>query len=167
MAAKPAPQETPPVDFRQMADMYHVPISDGTIKDIAGENPTPEKAKAFEDYLKVSAQGLFPTLAPQIAAGIPTANLLDPYRQLGKQMLGENFTPDFVNDPKASVALTGGVHPETGRPAPMSLDQWKQHLMTEPGFGWGYTKQAHERVNMLLENLRQGLEAPHMKGQPQ
>ena len=164
MADKPAPQAEP-VDFKQMADLYHVPVSDGTIADITGTNPTPEKTKAFEEYLKTSAQGLYPTLAPQIAAGIPTAHLLDPYRQVGKQMLGENFAPDFIADPKASVALTGGMHPETGRPAPMSLDQWKQHLMTEPGFGWGYTQQAHDRVNMLLSNLEQGLKAPHEKGQ--
>ena len=164
MAENPAPQAES-VDFKKMAEMYHVPVSDGTIADIAGTNPTPEKTKAFEEYLKTSAQGLYPTLAPQIAAGIPTAHLLDPYRQIGKQMLGENFNPDFIGDPKASAALTGGMHPETGRPAPMSLDQWKQHLMVEPGFGWGYTQQAHDRVNMLLDNLERGLNAPHEKGQ--
>jgi len=163
MADKPTPQAEP-VDFKKMAEMYHVPISDGTISNIAGDNPTPEKAKSFEDYLKTSAQGLFPTLAPQIAAGIPTEHLLDPYRQIGKQMLGENFAPDFINDPKVSVALSGGAHPETGRPVPMSLDQWKQHIMTEPGFGWGYTQEAHDRVNMLLTNLERGLNAPHEKG---
>ena len=73
-------------DMKKMAHDYHVPMSDGTLESLS-KDMTPEKAKAFEDHIKVTAQGLYPTLAPQIKAGIPTATLLDPYRQLGKQML--------------------------------------------------------------------------------
>jgi hypothetical protein len=158
MPEETAPQALGADHFMQMAHNYQVPVSEGTIQQIVGDNATPEKAKSFEDYLKTSAQGLYPSFAPQIAAGIPTAFLLDPYRQTAKQMLGENFEPNFLNDAKASAALTGGQDEKTGRPIPMSLDQWRSHIMAEPGFGWGYTKDAHERVNTMLANLKSGLE---------
>lgn len=145
-------------DMKDLAHSYHVPMSEGTLKSLA-ENMTPEKAKAFEDHIKMTAQGLYPTLAPQIKAGIPTATLLDPYRQLGKQMLGEQFEPDFQSDPKAMRALTGNVDPATGRPAPMSLDQWRSHLMSEPAFEWGKTPAAHEMANTLMDTLSKGFAA--------
>lgn len=165
MPEEPKAEETAKtIGTKEMADMaslYHVPMSEGTIKGIAGEGEVPpEKAKAFEEYLKTAAQGLYPSLAPQIAAGIPTGHLLDPYRQVAKQMLGENFEPDFINDHKSAAALNASTDPKTGRPTPMTLDQWKQHIMSEPKFGWGYTKEAHDRVNTILENLKAGLEAP-------
>ena len=136
-----------------MAELYHVPMSKGTLEQIAGDNVTPEKAKAFEEYIKTTAQGLYPTLAKQIASGIPTAYLLDPYRQVAKQKLGEDFEPNFQSDPKATRALTGGVDPQTGRPAPMSLDEWKQHIMNEPGFGYHNTTEAIDRVSKVMQEM--------------
>ena len=149
-------------DIKKMAHDYHVPMSEGTVKDMA-KNMTPEKATAIEGYIKTTAQGLFPTLAPQIKAGIPTAHLLDPYRQLGKQMLGDHFEPDFHTDPSAMKALSGNVDQATGRPAPMSLDQWRSHIMSDPSFGWGNTPAAHNMANQLMSTLGQAFS----QGQPQ
>ena len=81
--------ETPPAkpmsanDLMTMANNYHVPMSQGTLQSIVGDTPevSPEKATAFEGYVKTTAAGLYPTLAPQINAGIPTSFLLDPYRR--------------------------------------------------------------------------------------
>lgn len=154
--AEPEAKPMTVADLKKLAADYAVPISDGTIEKIAGEDPTPEKEKAFVEYLKTTAMGLYPTLAPQIKAGIPTSYLLDPYRQVSKQMLGENTEPDFAADPKASAALSGGSDPATGRPAPMSLDQWKQHIMSHPGFNWDKTPAAHEMVGNVIQSLRQG-----------
>jgi len=147
-----------PDHFEQMAHSYQVPMSKDAIRQIVGDGADQSKSKAFEEYLKTSAQGLYPSLAPQIAAGIPTAYLLDPYRQSAKQILGEAFEPDFLNDPKSTAALVGGRDEKTGRPVPMSLDAWRDHIRSEPGFGWGYTIDAHERVNTMLDNLKRGLE---------
>ena len=146
-----------PERFAQMAHDYQVPISNETIKQIAGDGADPSKAKAFEEYLKTTAQGLYPSFAPQIAAGIPTAYLLEPYRQTAKKILGENFEPDFANDPKSAAALMGGRDEKTGRPVPMNLEEWKQHIRTEPGFGWGYTEEAHDHVNSILATAQQAL----------
>lgn len=177
MADKPLAEETKApekamglADMKQLAHDYAVPMSDGTLKELA-QDMTPEKARAFEDYLKQTASGLYPTLAPQIQAGIKTAYLLDPYRQVAKQMLGENFEPNFMSDPKSSAALSGGSDPKTGRPVPMSLDQWKGHIQSHPGFDWKTTPAAHEQVANVLQGLAQemglaGGSAPQMSQGP-
>jgi hypothetical protein len=140
--------EEKPVDLKQIAELYHVPMSEQSLAEV-GKDMTPEKAKAFEEYIKMQAQGLYPTLAPQIKAGIPTGYLLEPYRQVAKQKLGEAFEPNFQTDPAAIAALSGGTDPASGRPAPMSLDQWKQHLMTEPSFGYDKTPEAVQRAQQV------------------
>ncbi len=142
-------------DLAKVAELYHVPISDQTIQDVS-KDLTPEKAQAFEEYIKTAAQGLYPTLAPQIKAGIPTSYLLDPYRQIAKQKLGDDYEPNFQSDPKATAALTGGTDPQTGRPAPMSLDQWKQHLMSDPGFGYDKTPEAIAKAQQVVAALHEG-----------
>lgn len=146
-------------DLKKMAHDYAVPISEGTMHQIA-QDLTPEKAKAFEEYVKTTAQGLYPTLAPQIKAGIPTAFLLDPYRQVAKQMLGDQFEPDFASDPKSTAALSGSIDPNTGRPSPMTLDQWKGHLRSHPGFNYGETPAAHEEAGAALNGIAQEMGLP-------
>jgi len=157
MAEETAPKTLTVDDLQKMAHDYQVPMSEQTIKQIAGDAVTPEKAKAFESYLQTAAQGLYPTLAPQIKAGIPTAYLLDPYRQVGKQVLGEEFEPDFVGNTLHARALSGGSDPATGRPAPMGLDQWTKFLKTEPSFGWSKTPDGQQAYATVLANLHQAL----------
>jgi hypothetical protein len=145
-------------ELKSMANRYLVPMSEGTIKEIAnGVGDVEKKVASFGDYLKETAKGLYPSLAPQLDSGISTSHLLDPYRQVAKSMLGEGFEPDFVNDPKSSAVLNGATDEKTGRPILMTLDQWKSHIMNEPGFKWGYTNQAHERMNMLLNTMHTAL----------
>ena len=158
MAEKPKAEEKTPTlaDLRQLTDLYHVPYSDGTLADIA-KDLTPEKFTAFEGAVKMQAEGLYPTLAPQIRAGIPTAYLLDPYRQVAKQKLGDQYEPDFQTNPADTAALTGGQDPKTGSPAPMSLDQWKQHIQTDPQFGYDKTPQAIAQAQSTIQGLHEGL----------
>jgi len=153
-------KEMTTADLKRMAHDYAVPVSDGTLDKIAEGGLDPAKAKAFEEYIKTTAQGLYPTLAPQIKAGIPTAYLLDPYRQVAKQTLGEDHEPDFMTDPKSAAALTGGSDPATGRPAPMSLDQWKAHLQSHPGFNYGSTPQAIETAQNAAQGIIQQMTQP-------
>ena len=170
---KLAPKETKQkpetkVDFlkktKQIVKDYMVPMSEGSLKK-ATENMNEASFKAFEEYIKKTAEGLYPTMAKQIAAGIPTSHLMEPYRQVGKQVLGEGFEPDFVGDPKSSAALTGAMDPETMRPAPMSLDQWKGHLQSHPGFGWDHTPAAHEAARQISQHLNEGFSHPPTGGQ--
>jgi hypothetical protein len=150
-------------DLKKMAEEYAVPMSDGTFAKLT-ENLTPEKIQAFEEYVKNAAMGLYPTFAKQIKAGIPTKALLEPYRQVGKQVLGEDFEPDFVGDPKSADALQGATDPETGRATPMSLNQWRTHLMTHKGFGWDKTPAANEKIQQVLQALDHGFNNPPQQG---
>lgn len=147
------------IGYKEMLDManrYMVPMSEDTVKQLAGEDAS-SKASAFEEYLKTTAQGLYPAFANQIKSGIPTAFLLEPYRQVAKKMLGEGFEPDFMNDHNSSAVLQGGIDPASGRAVPMTLDQWKDHIRSTPAFGWQYTDEAHARVNTILGTLQDGL----------
>ena len=155
-------------DLSKMADEYHVPMAGSVLHEIAGESGEvdPAKARAFESYLQNAAAGLFPTLAPQIQAGLKTAYLLDPYRQVGKIVLGADFEPDFIGDPRSTAALSGGQDLKTGRPVPMTLDQWKQHLMTEPSFNWIKTPAGQRSLQRVTDAMKQGFngEAPTAGG---
>jgi hypothetical protein len=135
-----------------------VPFSEGTLKSMFdGVKDAESSLSSFTDYVKTAAQGLYHSFAPQIKAGIPTVHLLEPYRQVAKQMLGEQFEPDFVNDHKSMAVLSGSVDKDSGRAVPMTMDQWRQHIMSEPQFGWGGTVEANLRMDALLHTLRSGL----------
>jgi hypothetical protein len=142
-------------DVQDLFASFMVPMSKEAINNLSADL-TPEKFTALEDYAKTTAMGLYPTLAKQIQSGIPVHHLMEPYRQVGKQMLGEQFEPDFVGDPKSSMALSGGSDAETGRPAPMSLDQWRAHLVNERSFGWEFTPAAHEASQKVIDAINAG-----------
>jgi hypothetical protein len=141
-------------DMRKLVDDYHIPMSDSSLTEM-GAGMTPEKGKSFEDFVKTTAQGLYPTLAPQIKSGIPTKHLVEPYRQVAKQMLGDEHELDFIGDPKASAALTDGFDPTTQRPAPMSLNQWKSHIQSHPGFGWESTPNGQQWNQSVAQSINQ------------
>ena len=158
---QPEPTEKPTTvdQLAQLAHAYQVPVSPQTLQEIAPNGKVDsQRATAFEDYLKTTASGLYPTLAPQIKAGIPTAYLLDPYRQTGKNVLGPQFEPDFSADPNARAALEGGVDPQTGRPAPMSLSQWQAHLKSDPAFGYLQTPQGQAEKRQVLTRIQQAFQ---------
>jgi len=157
-----AEEQAAPITTSHLADiasLYHVPMSQGTLDSIADEKGeiTPAKRDSFHEYVKTAAQGLFPTFAKQIESGIPTNHLLDPYRQVAKMTLGENVEPNFQADPKWEAALTGG-RDKDGRPQPMSLGEWKTHIRTTPEFGFHNTQQGQEMMSQALESLRQVFE---------
>jgi hypothetical protein len=159
MPETPAPEAEAPQmglpEMKQMLHDYQVPMSEGTLSSIVGEGGVDQaKANAFQEYVKTAAQGLYPTFAPQIKAGIPTAFLLDPYRQVGKQILGEGFEPDFVGNTLHAKAHNGGVDPATGRPAPMSLDAWAKYLKTESSFGWQNTPDGINARRAVLKAIK-------------
>ena len=143
-------------DLQTMAHNYHVPMSEGTIQQIAGEGSVePAKAQAFEEHLKTTASGLYPTFAKQIQSGIPTSFLLDPYRQVGQRVLGEDFEPDFVANSLHARALHGGIDPATNRPTPMPLHEWETYLKTEPTFGWHNTPDGQRSTQQILDLINQ------------
>lgn len=131
---------------------------------VSSANPeaVPDSIAAFTQYAQQTAAGLYPTFATQINKGITTKTLLDPYAQVAASVLGFGSNTDYstggsassaqVTDsesalgitwqnPKWSVASQGG-RTATGKPAPMSLDQWRQHIITTKSYGWQNTDAA-------------------------
>lgn len=137
-AAEAQPEARPATvdDLASMAHDYHVPMARSTLEKMAPDGTVhPQHVLAYEEYLKKVATGLYPTLAPQIQSGLPTSFLLDPYRQVGKQVLGDGYEPDFQTNLHDRAALQGGTDP-SGHPAPMTLDQWSTHLKSDPAYGY-------------------------------
>ena len=147
--AKPA--ETPaeePKSIGRTATDYMIPMSDSAKDDWQG------KEAAFQLHAIEVAKGLYPTLAPQLDAGVTTKTLVDPYVQVAKSILGEQTEPDFT-DPKWSPALDGGMDPATKRPTLMTLTAWRQHLMDDPQHGYDQTPDAHAKALGFVNDLRQ------------
>ncbi len=143
----------------QMAQDYHVPMTTKTIDNIVGKGKeiSPEKAQAFEEYVKRQAAGLFPTMAPQIMAGMKTSDLLEPYRQTGKQVLGQSYEPNFQTNIHDRAALEGGTDPQSGRSTPMNLTQWQQHLKTDPVYGWADSPQGKAATLAVKQRILSGM----------
>ena len=143
-------------DLRKMASDYYVPMTETTLKHIAEGGLDAPKVAAFEDHMKNTAAGMFPTWAKQIAAGIKPVNLLDPYTQMAKAKLGDDLEPNYATDPKWRAAITGG-RDQNGNPAPMNLNDWNSHLQTDPGFGWDHTPEAINQAHQMMQKIGAGL----------
>ena len=111
---------------------------------------------AVEALFREQAKGLYPTFTPHLDAGLHTRDVLEPYRQVAKQVLGEHVEPNFIGDPKWTRALEGHVDPKTGTSSPMSLSEWRTHLMQNDEYGWGKTQQAHDAVHRILTMIHDG-----------
>jgi hypothetical protein len=137
---------------------------------------------AFTQYAQATAAGLYPQFATQIAKGIPTTTLLDPYAQVAASVLGfgnvagtsasvsqasdatASLNIDWSN-PKWSVALNGERDPTTGQPVPMTLDQWRSHLINDPQYGWAKTDDAKNLGMGVADHLLSVFGQPAATGQ--
>jgi hypothetical protein len=153
-------------DVAKTATEYMVPFSAQAIRHLLdGKTEVPpEKAAAFEMYLKQAASGLYPQLASQINSGLKTAYLLDPYRQAAKQVLGQQFEPNFQTDAKSRAVFSGQTDPVSQRPRMMTIAEWTQYLKTNPAFGWAQTPQGQAAQQQVLQSIGQGFNQP--QGQP-
>jgi hypothetical protein len=154
----PAPVALKKSDAAKLARAYMVPFSAQAIRHLFGKDAeiTPEKAAAFEQYLIKTAIGLYPGFQQQITSGMQPAYLFDPYRQVGKEILGPQFEPDFMTDPNVRAVMNGQTDPTSGRPAPMTLVQWEKYLKTNPAFGWQQTPQGQAARQQIMQTMAQG-----------
>lgn len=160
--------------FTTIAHEYLVPQSQAALNQraaLAATQTTTTNGSAYEareneiaDYTETMqrmAAQLYPTFATQITKGVPTQTLLDPYSETIGKTLGFNTATKTATQglgitwqqPKWSVFLTGGKS-QTGKlPAPMTLDQVRQTVITTPQYGWATTdtgKQAKANVAQQL-----------------
>jgi hypothetical protein len=139
-------------EIKNTADDYVIPMSDAAIeqwsKALDGKDVGP-----FKEYAQQIAVGLYPTLAPQIQMGLPTRVLLDPYIQVASQILGPVMTEPDWTDPKWGAALQGGQDLKTGRPVPMTLDQWGKYLRSDPAHNYADSPQGQDRMQNFLQTM--------------
>jgi hypothetical protein len=128
----------------------------GDPMDAAGDSMGTSAALAnFRQYVQQQAMSQFPEFTNQIAQGIKTQTLVDPYAQLAASLLGygavsgqgqasipqmQDATASLGinwNDPKWNRFLKGGAD---GRP--MSMDQARQIIITDPQYNWASTDMA-------------------------
>lgn len=138
----------------------------------------------FTAYVQGQAAAMYPQFATQIKQGITTNTLLDPYAQVAASVLGFGSVSGTGNsvsaaaqgDASASLnidwskpqwqkALQGGTNPDTGGPAPMSLDQWRSTLITDPSYGWAKTDDAKNMGAGIADHLLSVFGQPAAQGQ--
>ena len=139
-------------EIKDIADDYVIPISDNALEQWS-KALGDKKADAFKTYAEQVACGLYPTLAPQISMGISTRILLDPYVRVAEQVLGPVMSEPDWTDPKWASALQGGQDAKTGRPVPMTLDQWGKFLRSEPSHKFDESPEATSRVQDFLKTM--------------
>ena len=142
-------------EIEKVANDYVIPISEASVAEWSKAGP-----EEFKKYAEQVAIGMYPTFAPQIQAGLPVRVLLDPYVQVAQQILGSIMSQPNWTDPKWSAALQGGTDSKTGRPIPMTLDQWRQYLMQHPSHGWDKSPQAMDRAGQFSQILNQAFTTP-------
>lgn len=150
--------------LRKIARDHHVPMDDNAIHawgdSLQSRHKTHTDAtKEFADYTRNMAMGLYPTLAPQIQSGIATEHLLSPYRMVAKSVLGQDVEPNF-HEPRWQRALSGNVDEKTGRAAPMSMEAWRQELLTNPEFEYHLTPNGRDHHAAVLNELHTLFQTP-------
>lgn len=137
--------------LRQQAHAYMVPVSDGAlgmwVNALVKGQQAPE---SFTAWLQQQAAGMFPALRGDIEAGIDPRTLLDPYKNIAEQELGQ-FDIDLAN-PQWLGFLTRVDPAQAGRVMP-NLDEWRTFLRTDQRFGWGETTNAQNMAADLGQAL--------------
>lgn len=137
--------------LKQYAYNYAIPLSDTAIQSwatkIMGGTATPDD---FVGYAKQQAKSLYPTIASALD-GVDTQTYFDPYKQIASQELG--VTPDSINlmDPKWQKAVMGTA--DDGTRVPMTLDQWRTTLRSDPTYGYGHTTEAQNAAAATGQSL--------------
>lgn len=99
-------------------------------------------AMAAQHYQQL-AQGMYPSLAGQIGAGMDVASLIAPYNTITAQYTGKD--PASLSNPGVDPTspnykfLQGAADPKTGAPTMMTMDAWKKTLMQDPQYGFQNT----------------------------
>ena len=168
-------------DIQQSALQYQIPISAAQIGNMVKQSlqgATVESMYVAADAAEAAAtkqfqeqaQGLYPALASQIAAGQTVQNLVAPYFNVAESITGVPASTMMAdqqsgglskwsaflqggNNPSASTstqpaATAGGAKAQQG-PQMMTLDQWKTYLMQNPQYGFQNTQGAKDMAEQL------------------
>lgn len=160
--------------FTTLAHQYLVPMSQETINQraaLAAQEGGTYQVKDneiadFQQTVQKQAASLYSTFATQINKGVSTQTLLNPYAEVAARTLGYGGTSSTTQtamdalgitwmQPKWNPAISGGKSATGKMPAPMSLTQWRAHLITTPQYGWQHTNTAQQMKLSVGQNLAQ------------
>lgn len=137
--------------IRRLASEYAVPLSDSGADEWAQKLATGAISQTdVENWLRVQAKGLYPSLANDIDRGVTVKSLTDPYMQIAASTLGINAAEIDFADPRWNAALN--FDDGKGRRA-MTLYEWGRHLRTEEQYGYDRTPEATNKAYEMVDRL--------------
>jgi len=138
--------------LRKTANDYGIAVSDATFNQWVNKVAVGQESTAsWEDYAKVQAKNLFPSIADRIDAGENFQQIVDPYRQSAAALLeidgGDiDFTqPDWI---KAITQMD-----DKGNQRQMSFTEGNDYVRQNRSFGYEYTEQAQRRAYQVANRL--------------
>lgn len=113
-------------------------------------------SKATQAF-QLQAAGLYPTVAPQIEAGMSlggSGGLFTPYFNVAEEYTGVPASSMMADQSSGGISkwgafAQGGKDPKTGAPTLQTLDQWKKTLMTDPQYGFQNTQGAKNMASQF------------------
>ena len=138
--------------LRATANDYGISVSDATFNRWVNKVAVGQESTAsWEDYAKVQAKNLFPSISERIDAGETFQEIIDPYRESAAALLEiDGGTIDF-KQPDWIKAVT--FQNEKGEQRPMSFTEWNDYVRQNRSFGYEYTEQAQSRAYQVANSL--------------
>lgn len=138
--------------LRKTADDYGISVSDATFNQWVNKVAVGQESTAtFQDYARVQAKNLFPSISDRIDAGETFQQIIDPYRESAASLLEiDGGTIDF-KQPDWIKAVT--YQDEKGQQRPMSFTEWNDYVRQNRSFGYEYTEQAQRRAYQVANSL--------------
>jgi hypothetical protein len=139
--------------LRETANDYGIAVSDATFNQWVNKVAVGQETVAtWQDYAKVQAKNLFPSIADRIDAGETFQQIVDPYRQTAAKVLelGTGEDIDFTA-PEWAKAVT--FMDSEGNQRPMSYTEWNDYLRQTRSFGYEYTTEARSRAYSVAQDL--------------
>ncbi len=161
-----------PISAQQIGNMVKQSLQGATVESmyVAADAAEAAATKQFQEQ----AQGLYPALSSQIAAGQTVQNLVAPYFNVAESITGVPASTMMADQQsgglsKWSAFLQGGNNPAgatktapgtsaTGSaaqagPQMMTLDQWKTYLMQNPTYGFQNTQGAKDMAEQMTSAI--------------
>lgn len=138
--------------LRATANDYGISVSDATFNRWVNKVAVGQESTAsWEDYAKVQAKNLFPSISERIDAGETFQEIIDPYRESAAALLEiDGGTIDF-KQPDWIKAVT--YMDDKGEQRPMSFTEWNDYVRQNRSFGYEYTEQAQRRAYQVANSL--------------
>ena len=159
-----------PISASQIGQMVKTSLQGATVESmyVAADAAEAAATKQFQEQ----AQGLYPSLASQIAQGQTVQNLVTPYFNVAEALTGvpastmmaDNQSggvsvwskflnaanaPGLTANPSATGNPSASGTSSTAGPQMMTMDQWKQYIMQTPSYGFQNTQGAKDMAEQM------------------